>query len=823
MKDKRIERILNKITELGLGNLVTATMHADGRDDLDAVLVGLNMLGEELLKSTVSRDYFDNILSTMADTLIVANSDGIILTVNHATLRLLGYEESELVGQPLHVIFATLPKFLQAADIRQYMERGREKAVEVIYLSKEGKHINMWLSCSVMKDKLDQKPKAIICMAQDITTQKDREMAFYKMYLAVEQSSLAILITDPDANIEYVNPKFEKMTGYSRHEVQGKNCNILQSGRNSTALYREMWENISQGKEWSGELQNRAKEGTVYWEQLSISPIFDEHNNIVNFLGIVEDITEKKLAHFELKQAKEAAEQASQAKSQFLANMSHEIRTPLNAINGYAQILIRRAHQSDIPDSFQKPLEHIRTAGENLYAIINDILDLSKIEAGKLHIEEEVFSLSELLQKITRLNLHTSKNKVPLHYELTETLPENIKTDRIKLTQILMNLVGNAIKFSKRNSPVLIKVQPQNEDFLLFQVIDKGIGIPENHRDRIFEAFEQVDGSITRQFGGTGLGLAITKKLVIGLGGEIRVESELNQGSCFSFTIPLKPSSALEIKERFSEQEPIVFSNEVCILVVEDNEMNQEMIITLFEDFGIKVHLASNGVEGLETLEQLAQVNQKPDLILMDLHMPKMGGLEAMEHIRKNTEYQSIPIVVLSADAFSEQQQKAFAAGASEYLVKPIDIDTLLPVLNQYLKSKNHPKMEIKDTQPQTEGASSLPKNASGSTEWVDTQILLKLKPKLRQRVLTLFFEQSPGNIDKLRQFAKDNDTFHFGELAHKLKGSSRGMGAIPLAKLCEILQFKGEQTDLTGVFPLLDELDQVSQKTIEILKTLKD
>ncbi len=392
-------------------------------------------------------------------------------------------------------------------------------------------------------------------------------------------------------------------------------------------------------------------------------------------------VRERQKIEESLDQAKKEAQSANLAKTEFLANMSHEIRTPLNTISGFAQILL--GDKGEVTNDLKPYLQSLRNASDLLSEIVHNILDLSKIEAGKLAVEEEEVDIRLLIKGVFQIHKPNAENRnIRFNFQVAPHLARFIRTDRTKLNQILTNLITNAIKFTPEGREIKIHADNHGSELVL-AVVDQGIGIPSERLTAVFEPFEQAAGSTSRKYGGAGLGLSIVRKLVTLLGGEVRVESEVGRGSTFTVRLPLVKVVLEELETSKLTWASYRFSNNARLLLVEDDAMNREMMLAVLKEVRLLPEIAEDGAEAVEKARQV-----KPDLILMDLHLPEMDGLTAARMLRDDPETAHIPIVGLSADAFVERREQAKDAGVVEYLTKPIDLDVLFPILVRYLGSE---------------------------------------------------------------------------------------------------------------------------------------
>lgn len=631
---------------------------------------------QELLEQKQFNDAVLN--SALVGIIVIDAKSHNILSVNDKAKEMIGADDAHIIGSVCNNFICPADKGnCPISDLDEQIHNQRKT---LITADKKEKQI------------LKSVKKAIINGSEvyvesfiDISERTKAEQELKKLSMVVQESPNSIVIAKTNGEIEYVNPAFELVTGYSSEEVIGQNPRILNARNEDNKIdYKEMWKTIENGQVWRGEFCNKKKNGDVFWELASISPVKNSKGIITHYIAIKDDITDRKKSESQLTIAKENADKANKAKSFFLAKMSHEIRTPMNGIMGMTDILMQGTDDIEL----QEKLKVISVSAENLLTIINEILDFSKIEAGQVELEKIPFNLKKMLIEVEELLTIKAKVKnLYLKTRISDQLPETILGDPTRVKQIIINLVNNAINFTEEGG-ITIFLEKKRESlksntFILgINVIDTGIGITKEGKKKLFMAFSQTDSSTTRTHGGTGLGLLISKDLSQLFGGNIGVDSQFGEGSTFWVEIPTQEAQQSLQDSKSSKKDAFIIKKHLNILLAEDNIINQKIAIINLEKLGHQVHIANNGREAFE----MFKVNHF-DLVLMDIQMPEMSGLEATGLIRvheiRSKKIRKTPIIALTANALKTDKDKYIAAGMNDYLSKPFKQQDLVRVLSE--------------------------------------------------------------------------------------------------------------------------------------------
>ena len=508
---------------------------------------------------------------------------------------------------------------------------------------------------------------------------KDLEKALEEASLlseAVNQSGTSVLITDAMGRIEYVNQAFTKINGYTRDEVAGETPRILSSGGHPDAFYQDMWDTILRGEVWSDSILNRRKNGETYWARARIAPVRDKQGKISKFVGVEADISE-------LMEQKEQAEAANRAKSEFLSSMSHELRTPLNAILGFSQLL-QMGTDTPLTERQDGYVDQVLKAGRHLLSLIDEVLDLARIEAGKLNLSMEAVDLDDLVEECIGLTKTLAEAKqIKIHVTRLDDPPQ-LNTDRLRAKQSLLNLLSNAVKYNVKNGTISVVEEIGKTGRLRISVTDTGRGIPEDRQMELFSPFNRL-GAETSDIEGTGIGLVLTKRLMEEMGGEIGFSSEEGRGSTFWIEFPVaKPATAQPAQQdNGTASELILDGQEKLLLYVEDNPANLALMESIVEGIrNLSLISAPTGELGYSLAE-----SHNPDIIILDINLPGMDGCEAVRLLRSRKSTKNTPILALSADAMPRSVDRGLKAGFDDYLTKPIDVPRLMEAIRTALEN----------------------------------------------------------------------------------------------------------------------------------------
>lgn len=650
---------------------------------------------KELLLSVIKyRELFDN----ATEMIVTIGLKGKIQSANKAAERMVGYSIDEILTMNISDLMTPVNMQKVMAMVEKKLKGDAKTVYELEIMTKENETLKVEVSSTIIYE--DGRPVGSQAFVRDITERKraEEELKKYRdhleeqvekrtaevrrLYEAIEQSGEMVVITDTDGVIEYANLATARTTGYDKKELIGGKSSLLNSGKHDHAFYEKLWSTILGGEMWNGAIINKKKSGELYYEEMTISPLKNNAGEITHFIAIKRDISERIKAEETLKAAKDEAEKANRAKSVFLSSMSHELRTPLNAILGFAQLIM--TDKKKPPSASQKnSLSHILLSGDHLLELINEVLDLSKIDAGKLNISPVDFALEPAINEvIVTAKQLAIKRKIKIH-RYKEEKAWFIRADLTRFRQVMLNLVSNAVKYNCEEGKVTITVEPAGEKMLRINVSDTGHGIPDNKLDMLFEPFARF-GSETSAIEGTGIGLTITKRLVKAMGGEIGLESVIGKGTRFYIDFPKgdeEKARASEGRETQDERGTKNGEKAKTLLYVEDDTTNLALVKNILERRpNISIRSAERGKEGLEIA-----FDKKPDIILLDIDLPDMNGYEVLTRLKTSDKTSGVPVVAVSANAMPSDIEKGKSAGFDDYITKPINVRNFLEIIDTLL------------------------------------------------------------------------------------------------------------------------------------------
>jgi signal transduction histidine kinase/DNA-binding response OmpR family regulator len=548
------------------------------------------------------------------------------------------------------------------------------------------------------------------------------------------------------------------------------------------------------------QLPIKNKSGEQRWWAISGAPSYDNKGNVIGSIGIHLDITEQKQLEIDLEKEKTKALESSKAKEIFLANMSHEIRTPLNAIIGF----LRELDKQKLTELQKKYIDNSSIASKHLLAIINNILDISKIEAGEMSLESEDFVFEKSITNVaTVLQPLLEQKGLDLHISLSKDIEKVLKGDALRLQQILFNIIGNSIKFTSKGS-IAINCEVIENNYtsqeLKISISDTGIGMESSFMENVFNKFSQEDKAVTRKYGGTGLGLSITRELVKLMGGRIEIESEKNVGTTFHIYLHY-PKGSNQFIEDMDTDEPVSSIDNISILLVEDNYLNRMVAQNSLQYYNCKVTEAENGVEAIEILK-----NSTFDVILMDIQMPEMGGIEATEIIR-NKLHLTTPIIALTANAFKTEIDRCRKAGMDDYVTKPFDEDILIETIAKHTTSK---KTAIPKTVFTTTSSSDKLYNLTSLNN------LSRDNKEFISNMIELFVEQTTDAIERSAIAISEDNFIEVNQLIHKIKPSVESLGITSIGKeLKHLEKLTKEAKDKKQIATLFSNIKVVLEMAI--------
>ncbi len=781
-------------------------------------------------------EFITSVLQACGALVVVLDSTGGVVFCNPAFQQLMGYSVEELAGK---AFFEVLVRPESRDRSRQRLEFGLShraaSCFENEWITKSGEPRRISFSNVPMSNHGSGAPYYIVT-GIDVTDRYRVEQELLKsetQFRSIwEASSEAMLLTDRNGDILKVNTAFAGMVGTSISSVEGSNvADLFSTGQRESLrqCHQACFESSSRQQRFEQKIHFAQGRSGVF--EISVAKV-EVPGAAPQMLCIFRDVTEQRRHSGELAEAKEAAEAAnrdlmaanrnleetgrlaremadraealSAAKSDFLANMTHEFRTPLNGILGMTGLAL----ETNLEGEQQEYLELVKSSAEALLSLVNDVLDFSKYEVGKLCLDCVKFSLRDVMREVLRpLALRATASGVTFETVVEDRVPDRLVGDPLRISQILRNLAGNAVKFTSKGT-ISVKVRAESVEAdkmtLCFSVADTGIGVPPEKQRVIFEPFTQADSSTTRQYGGTGLGLSISQGLVELMGGRIWLESQVGQGSTFHFTLQLELAEPALGGELESPASMASVRRNLRILVAEDNTVNQRLAVRLLEREGHSVTIAPSGQDAVDMMKHSQLEQARFDLVLMDVQMPGLDGLQATSRIREFEQGSNrhVPIIAMTAQASEADRLRCLKSGMDAYLSKPVQVQELMKLIESVVPGGNcmntpHSSAEVSVERQLHQLDESLALSRVGG----DTELL--------KEVVELFLEDYPSTVEKIKSAVASRDAAALEHSAHSLKGSVSTFGAGRAFEAAFALEKQGRSGDLSDVQNGLLQLEQ--------------
>lgn len=635
----------------------------DGRRSFTGIVrdIGARKAAERLIWEQA--EFSRAIIDSANYAIISTDPAGTILSFNRAAERLLGYAAAELVGHATPALIhdaAEVAARAQAltAELGERVEpgfdvfvakarRGVAEEREWTYIRKNGTHFPVLLSVTAMRDEAGG-ISGYLGVAYDLTARKAAETHLHLLEKALQSAENSVVITDTNARIQWVNDAFTRMTGYAREEVVGATTKLLKSGRHGQPFYARLWQTVQSGEVWHGEVENRRKDGSIYPEEMTITPVRDEAGAITHFIAIKQDISERK--------------RLERMKSEFVSTVSHELRTPLTSIRGSLGLLVGGA-VGELPEKAKGLAQIACNNSDRLVRLINDILDVEKIESGRMGFSLRPLLLAGVAREAVAANEGFAREH-GVTIVLDNALPgAKVLADPDRLNQVITNLISNAAKFSPQDETVRVAIAAHGRGVRL-TVADRGPGIPDEFRGRIFQKFSQADASDTRKVGGSGLGLTISKAIVERFGGELTFDSVRGAGASFHVDLPVWKDAPIVARAE---------GNGPAVLVCEDDADAARVLAALLESRGMQADVACSAEEAWQKL-----ADNDYAAMTLDLRLPGQDGLSLLRQMRGEARTARLPVVIVSGEKTAAAEREVASLDVEDWLLKPIDGERLV-------------------------------------------------------------------------------------------------------------------------------------------------